>query len=171
MEKILTPLFSFVKVLINILLIYMVVLITGQVLLRGFTGSSIKWGEETVLIAMVWVCFLTLALGVRYDIHIRIDLFMTRIPKTMRPKLEFALNLILFLISAMMVYYGGILTKFALASTLPATKLPTAVVYCIVPISGVFCLLHTLSLLIGASKSDVARRFINGDEFTEGEGK
>ncbi len=170
MEKLLNSVFSIVKICINVLLVYMVIIVTFQVFSRGLTGASIKWGEETVLIAMVWVCFLTLALGVRYDIHIRIEMFMGWLPKPLRPKLEILLNLIMLFISAMMMYYGAVLTRFALASTLPATKLPTAVVYCIVPLSGLFCFLHVLSLLIGTSKSEVAKRFAEGVDYVEGEG-
>ncbi|MDR1535846.1 MAG: TRAP transporter small permease [Planctomycetota bacterium] len=162
MKKSLDVVFAGVEAAVKALLLFMVVLISIQVLLRGTTGRSIKWAEEAALIAMVWVTFLTLAIGVRLDIHIRIDMFVGWLPRRGRIILEFALDLILCFISAMMIYYGWRLSAIAMRSTMPASRLPTGVVYAIVPLTGVLCLAEILSRLLGAPRSAAARNFIEG---------
>lgn len=169
MDRMLNPLFAGLKYVISALLVFMTALVTSQVVLRATTGVSIKWAEEVSLIAFVWVTFLTLALGVHNDTHIRIDMFMARLPRGMRVVLEYLLNVLLLFVSVMMVWYGGVLTKFAMRSTMPATHLPTAVVYVAVPTAGVLCLARILSRLVGGRRSEVATRFIEGIDGSEEE--
>ncbi len=166
-QKILDAVYAAVGLAVKALLLFMVVLITGQVILRGSTGRSIKWAEEVALIAMVWVTFLTMAMGVRYDIHIRIDMFVDWLPKKGKIALEWALNLILALIAFLMVWYGYELTRYAMRSTMPATQFPTGVVYGVVPVAGAICLLQTLSRLLGGPRSVVAQNFVDGVQYRE----
>ena len=50
---------------------------------------------------------------------------------------------------------------------MPATRLPTGVVYAIVPFTGVLCLAEILSRLLGAPWSAAARNFIEGIPYAE----
>lgn len=166
-QRILDAVFVGVGALVKALLLFMVVIITVQVFLRGTTGRSIRWAEEVSLIAMVWVTFLTMALGVKYDIHIRIDMFVNWLPRNGRIVLEYVLNVFLLFISAMMIYYGYELTRFAMRSTMPATRWPTGVVYGVVPLAGCICLMQILARLLGAPRTKVAEDFINGVQYQE----
>lgn len=167
MKTILDLLFRAVGFAVKALLLFMVLLITAQVALRGVTGRSIKWAEEVSLIALVWVTFLTLTLGIRYDIHIRIDMFVNWLPKGGRIFLEYLLNVILLCISAFMCYYGWRLSAFAMRSTMPATRLPTAVVYGVVPLAGAICMLQILYRLFGGVRSETAENYINGVQYQD----
>lgn len=63
------------------LILYMVIIVFGQVILRGTFKMNISWGEETVLLAMVWLTFASMSIGVKEEAHIRIEFFMARFPK------------------------------------------------------------------------------------------
>jgi TRAP-type C4-dicarboxylate transport system permease small subunit len=167
MKKMLDAVFAGAGAAVKALLLFMVVLISFQILLRGITGRSIRWAEEAALIAMVWVTFLTLALGVRHDIHIRIDMFVGWLPRRGKIVLEFVLNLVLGFISVLRIFYGWRLSAVAMRSTMPATRLPTGVVYAIVPLTGVLCLAEIVFRLLGAPWSPAARNFIEGIPYAE----
>ena len=141
LETLLDKIFLVVNMLEKILLSLMVVIICAQVFLR-FIDVSLPWGSEIALIGMVWVTFLTLAIGVRLDIHIRIGMFVNFLSKKYKKILECLLNIIMLFICLLMTIYGWILTDYAFSSTLPATKMPTAVVYAIVPIVGLISVLQ-----------------------------
>ncbi|MCL2001496.1 MAG: TRAP transporter small permease [Planctomycetes bacterium] len=165
---ILDPAFAAVSHSVKALLLFMTVLVSGQVFLRATTGRSIFWAEEVSLIAMVWLTFLALAMGIRYDIHIRLDMFVNWLPKRGKIILEYILNLILLFVTGMMVYYGGSLTfHIGMLSQLPATRFPTAVIYGIAPAVGILCCLQILSRLMGGPRSQLTQNFIDGIEYQE----
>lgn len=161
LEFLLDKVFFIVGILEKILLSLMVLIICAQVFLR-FADISLSWGSEVALIGMVWVTFLTLAIGVRLDIHIRIGMFVNFLPKKAKIILEQILNIAMLFICLLMVIYGWKLTDYAFASTLPATKLPTAVVYGVVPVVGVICVLQLIVNIFSNKRSDAAEEFING---------
>ena len=154
MTKLLSGLFAMARMLVNVLLLFIVILISLLVILRGTIGYSIKWAEEISLVSMMWITFLTMALGIREDIHIRIEMFVTWLPRRAKVALEYFLNTVLLFISVMMIYYGGMLTKFAMLHRLPATRFPSAVTYIIIPAVGVVCMLQLLVRLIKGPNSE-----------------
>ena len=165
---ILVPAFAIVNQSVRLLLLFMTALVSGQVFLRATTGNSIYWAEEVSLISMVWLTFLALAMGIRYDIHIRLDMFVNWLPKRAKIVLEYVLDLVLLFVTGMMVYYGADLTLHTgMLSQLPATRLPTAVTYGIAPVVGVLCCLQVLSRLMGGPRSQIFQNFIRGIEYQE----
>jgi TRAP-type C4-dicarboxylate transport system permease small subunit len=53
-----------------------------------------------------------------------------------------------------MVVYGWQLAMVMMASTMPATKMPTGYLYIIVPISGVFVVFDSLMELLGLIENE-----------------
>jgi TRAP-type C4-dicarboxylate transport system permease small subunit len=72
----------------------MCLLITGAVVVRYFFGFPVVWVPEIVGYLMVLLIFLALGDTMLAGSHIRIDLFVSRIPKRLRDMLElFTLSL------------------------------------------------------------------------------
>ena len=88
------------------LILYMVIIVFGQVILRGTFKMNISWGEETVLLAMVWLTFASMYIGVKEEAHIRIEFFMARFPKGIRKAIVVFNNVVLLVINVCMVYFG-----------------------------------------------------------------
>ena len=151
--------FFFVKILENILLIIMVILICCQFFFR-FADISIPWSTEISLIAMVWVTFLAFALGVRQDILIRISMFLNWMSINGKKRFECFLNIVMFIVSILMIIYGCKLTSFGMHSKLPATGIPTAIIYVIVPISAILSSIQLLYRFISKEETDTAKEFI-----------
>lgn len=66
----------------------MCLLITGAVFVRYFFGIPVVWVPEIVGYLMVLLVFLALGDTMLAGSHIRIDLFVSRIPKRLRDMLE-----------------------------------------------------------------------------------
>ena len=81
------------------LILYMVIIVFGQVILRGTFKMNISWGEETVLLAMVWLTFASMSIGVKEEAHIRIEFFMARFPKGIRKAIVVFNNVVLLVIN------------------------------------------------------------------------
>lgn len=161
-EKIFGLLFDILDNLAKVLLASMTVLVFLQVVLRNVFHSGIRWAEEVCLIGMVWVTFSTIAVGVRHDVHMRIEMFVQWMSQSQRKKLEFINNLVVLFAGIMMAYFGFILFQHGFSSTLAATKLPTAVVYFPIPVMGILITIQMILRMTGMTKSAVADRFIYG---------
>lgn len=147
---------------VRILLVAMTLLIVLQVTLRNLFGYSIRWGDEVALDMFIYITFFTLAVALRGDQHLRVELFVARLPKGARKLVELLDNLILLALCIMMVYTGFILVQYGLNSKMASTGWPTAVIYLPTPITGIMCCIHQVMRILGIAKSEVAERYIKG---------
>jgi TRAP-type C4-dicarboxylate transport system permease small subunit len=162
-NNILEKVFKILEWLSRIILVVMTLLVSAQVISRSGFNFSIKWAEEVSLICMIYITFFTLALGIHYDSHLRIEMFMQWLPKKGRRALDFINNLLLLFVSIMMVYYGWRLALYGRASLMPAIHVPTSIIYIPIPIAGLASCFHLILRIFGMiPQSETASNFING---------
>lgn len=147
---------------VRILLVAMTLLIVLQVSLRNIANYSIRWGDEVALNMFIYITFFTMAVALRGDQHLRVELFVSWLPQKLRWLLEQFDNVVLLLLSVMMVYTGFRLVQYGFNSTMASTGWPTAVIYLPTPLTGIMCCIQQLLRLFGIAKSDVADRYIKG---------
>lgn len=147
---------------VRILLVAMTLLIVLQVTLRNVFSYSLKWGDEVALDMFIYITFFTLAVALRGDQHLRVELFVARLPRLGRKYLELIDNLILLALCGMMFWTGIILVKYGFNSKMASTGWPTAVIYLPTPITGLMCCIHQVMRIFGIAKSEVADRYIKG---------
>ena len=157
------------------LILYMVIIVFGQVILRGTFKMYISWGEETVLLAMVWLTFASMSIGVKEEAHIRIEFFMARFPKGIRKAIVVFNNVVLLVINVCMVYFGYQLVRLTAISKLPVTKLPTSAIFYLIPVSAAVSCLALIGKLFGLYKVKAEKNFVEGiyeeESLTEEENK
>jgi TRAP-type C4-dicarboxylate transport system permease small subunit len=61
--------------LLTLLLTSMILLATGQILLRNLWDYSLSWGDPTLRLMVLWITLLGAMAATRENNHIRIDLF------------------------------------------------------------------------------------------------
>ena len=144
----------------RVLLVFTILLITAQVVARAVFNYSIIWAEEVSLICFIYITFFTMAIAMRYDLHLRVELGVAWLPKGGRRVVEFVDNVLLLGVSVLMLIAGIHLTKYGVASIMPATRWPTSVIYLPTPIAGCLCTLHQVLRLLGIAKSETAKQFI-----------
>lgn len=147
---------------VRILLVAMTVLIVVQVMCRNIFSYSISWADEVALDMFIYITFFTLAVTLRGDQHLRVELFVAHLPKVGRKYLELLDNLILLALSIMMVYTGFLLVKYGFNSKMASTGWPTAIIYLPTPITGLVCCIHQVLRVFGIAQSEVADRYIKG---------
>lgn len=157
-----THVFDAFEWIVRILMVFITLLISLQVFLRNVFNTSILWAEEVSLIVFIYITFFTMAIAIRYDLHLRVELFVSRLIKKGRMTVELFDNLVLLLISILMLYTGIKLTAYGVASIMPATRWPTSIIYLPTPIAGIMCCLHQIFRLAGVAHSDVADNYIRG---------
>ena len=133
-------------------LIVIVVVISAQVFSRKILHSSIRWSEEVTLVLMVWMAFISMAIGVRENLHIAIEMVFNKLPKGAQRVFDFLNNLFIAIVGVVLVYYGVILIKYTSTSTLPATKWPACTLYLMLPVGGFFIAYYSILRLLGLGR-------------------
>ena len=144
-------LFAFIEKTLEFLsmgmLLAMVVLICYQVVMRFVFNDSPSWTEEVAILLMIWFGILSIPIGVKLHLHIGIEYLFNQFPM----KGQYLVSRLIYLLIAgfglVMIVYGLELVDFMTMSTLPATKLPSAVEYAVIPASGVLLVYNALELL------------------------
>lgn len=140
----------------KLVLVIIVLVVSAQVFCRKFLGFSIRWSEEVALLFMVWMAFISLAIGVEKDLHISITMFFEKFNPKIQWIITKATDLLMATLGFVMMDNGFKLIKVASLSTLPATKWPASILYYMIPISGFFIIYFSLIKLFDAEK---IRRF------------
>lgn len=145
-----TPVSYFFDVIYRILLEYskvvllvIVFIVSAQVISRKFLGQSIRWSEEVALLLMVWMAFISMAIGVEKKLHISISMFYDMFPKKLQWILEKVNYIVIFAFGVALMYYGVLLVISTSTSTLPATKWPSCMLYLMMPVGGLFIAYYT----------------------------
>lgn len=122
----------------KVVLLLIVIIVSAEVFSRQFLHTSIHWSEEVALFLMVWMAFLSMAIGVQKGVHIALGFFVNLLPAKLKWLIE-KMNLIVISgFGVFMIYYGTKLVQSTMSSTLPATQWPAGLLYIMIPVSGVF---------------------------------
>lgn len=136
--------FNLLQAYSKIVLLIVVLIVSAQVVSRKFFHHSIIWSEEVALLLMVWMAFISMAVGVAKNIHIRIVMFYNLFPKPIQ-KFSCVLERGVTLFVGWVLLDSGIkLIKMTLHSTLPTTKWPSFMLYLMIPVGGFFVIYCTL---------------------------
>lgn len=133
-------------------LLVIVFIVSADVFSRDVLHYSIKWAQEVSLLLIVWMTFLSMAVGEEKDQHIAIELFYNRFPRPMRRALDVINKLILVAVGVFFLYYGSRLVASTWRSTLAATKWPAGMLYLMIPVGGGFMAFFALLDLLGWKK-------------------
>lgn len=137
----------------SLMLVAMVIIVFGQVVTRYFFKYTAPWSEEVALLLMVWFGFLGMALGVADKVHLNIDIATEWMPAAAKRVLNGFARLVVFAMGLFMTWEGWKLVQVTHQSTMAGTKLPSSVLYFVIPLSGALMMLHTVLQMFGVDTS------------------
>jgi len=155
LDKVFHLIYRLSVILAEVTLVAMVLIIGTNVFMRYVLNSGLKWGEEISLVLVIWFSFIAMAIGVRKNLHISIHLFRRSVPM-----LDLILDklkaLVAVFVGGVIFVYGNVILQFMSRSILPATQLPSSVMYAILPLSSGLIIYEGITDLIGydTTKSD-----------------
>lgn len=151
-------------------LVAMVIVISWQVFARFFLGFTPGWASEVALLLLCWLAFLAIAKGIRERSHVAVGLVVDRLPRGARSAAGGLVSVLTALFGLYLVVQGGQFTALMTQSTLPATGLPTAVQYAVMPVAGVLIVVYSVLALFGCIPTDAGASASDADTATPGEG-
>ncbi len=125
-------------------LLLLVCIVFMQVFLRYVFHTTPRWSEETAVILMIWLGFITTAIGVKKGMHLSISVIVDLLPKSMKKVMYCFDEVAVMVFGIILTIFGGQLALQTMDSTLPATQLPSGVLYAILPVSGALIVCYSV---------------------------
>ncbi len=146
-----TAMDSILKWVLAILMAVMVLDVLWGVFTRYVIGAQSPWTEELARFLLIWIGILGAAFASGKRMHLAIDILPTALEGSRKRLLENGINMIILLFAVAVLLVGGsrlvfITSKLGQVST--SLDLPLAVVYAIVPISGLFIVIYKIMDLL-----------------------
>jgi len=138
-----------------IFLAFQLIIISANVILRYFFNSGISWTEEiSSNVLMTAFTFLSMAIGVKMDSHIHVNLIPRRAPQWITTVLLKFKHLVLSVIGFVLLYYGTSLLFMIKGSIASIPKLPAYLQFVMIPLAGVLILYDSVMNLLDLEKED-----------------
>jgi TRAP-type C4-dicarboxylate transport system permease small subunit len=134
-----------IEVVGEILLVVMTLITTFIVITRYFFKWTPSWGEESALLCMIWFGFLSMAIGVRDNLHLSLTIFDQIMSDKTKNALDWFGKILIFCFAIFMIVEGIAMSKVASGNRFTGIRLSSAWLYAAVPVSGVFIALYTVS--------------------------
>ena len=150
-------------ILASIFLAFQVVIISTNVIMRYFFASGISWMEEiSSNVLMTAFTFLSMAIGVKLDSHINVNLFPKGTPQWVTTVLLKFKHLVLAVIGFVLFYYGILLITGIKGSIASVPSLPASLQFIMIPLAGFLILCDSVMSLFGMEKDDhyIDRKFM-----------
>ena len=154
-------------ILASFCLAFQLVIISTNVILRYFFASGISWMEEiSSCVLMTAFTFLSMAIGVKLDLHINVNLFPKGTPQWVTTVLLKLKYLILAVIGFVFCYYGILLIMGIKGSIASIPSLPASLKFILIPLAGLLILCDSVMGLFGVDKYDqyLDRKFMSVGE-------
>lgn len=151
LRKLCRVLFRALEWFAMICMVILTCIVFADVILRYIFKQGFSWTQEISTLMLVWFSLIGMAIGVLEKIHINIEMFTVKMPKSVIHVLDFINYLLIAVFGGLMVYFGISIMNMTKLSTMPATKLPSSVLYIILPLSGILVLLNAILV---AAKQD-----------------
>lgn len=135
----------------GLFLLAAVLLVFAQIVLRAGFGIGVSGIYEMAAFCSTFSVFLTASLGVKRNIHIRVDLISNLVPRPAALMLEVIVQTLMLAVSLGLLYSGYLLILESLMlgdSTTGTIEVPMWIPQLIMPIAGLLLTLRTLQRLL-----------------------
>ena len=139
------------------LMVAMVVSVVWQVLSRYLFVVPAAWTEELARFLLIWIGMLGAAFAYRNGSHLGLDLLPQKLQGKSRILLKRLTHLICFLFAAMVLIIGGgslVSITWELKQYSAAMGMPIAVVYSVIPASGLLICVFAGAAIMSAADEE-----------------
>jgi TRAP-type C4-dicarboxylate transport system permease small subunit len=137
--------------ILAILMAVMTLDVIWGVFTRYVMGAQASWSEELARYLLIWIGVLGAGYAAGQKLHLAIDLLPSRLEGTPKRNLNRLISgLVLFFVLVVFVIGGARLVYITwyLGQTSAALQIPLAVVYAIIPLTGILVLYYKLADLL-----------------------
>lgn len=138
------------KVLAKLLILIMSIMVINvlwQVFSRYFLGAPSSFTDELARYLMIWLGILGAAYVSGRNKHVAIDVLPSRLSAKTQKKLRLIVHILIILFCLLALVIGGfrlVYVTYLLDQFSPALQVPLALVYMVIPISGLLIIYYKI---------------------------
>lgn len=163
LERIADGLERLLRHLLVVLMVLLVGSVSWQVVSRYVFSSPSSWTEEVARFLLIWVSLLGAAYATRHKAHLGLDLLAQKLTGRGEAALQLFTAWVIVIFALCVLVIGGgklVALTWALKQTSAVLGIPVAVVYSVIPLTGVLIMLFALSPV---QRSSDSARMSGGD--------
>jgi TRAP-type C4-dicarboxylate transport system permease small subunit len=137
--------------LLVLIMALMVINVLWQVFTRYILGDPSSFTDELARYLMIWIGVLGAAYVSGKDMHVAIDLIPSRSSKKTQKKLKIIVNILIITFCLLAMVIGGsrlVYISYLLGQQSAALQIPLALVYMVLPLSGLLIIYYKISNLL-----------------------
>lgn len=132
-------------IVIIALFVFMTLIGSYQIVTRYFFNKPSTVSEELLTYSFTWMALLASAYVFGKRDHMRMGFLADQLTGAPRKYLEIGIDLLSFLLAAVVMVYGGIaITKLTMIQKTASLQVPMAYIYVIVPVTGALIMIFSL---------------------------
>jgi TRAP-type C4-dicarboxylate transport system permease small subunit len=139
---------KFIATVLSSIMALMVLNVLWQVFTRFVMGNPSSFTDELARYLMIWVGVLGAAYISGKNMHVAIDVVSNKLSEKKQKKLSLLVHWIVILFSFTALVVGGLRLVYITAvlhQNSPALHIPLAVVYVVIPLSGILIIYYKLN--------------------------
>ena len=145
MHKVKAGIMQVLGFVIIALFAFMTLIGTYQIVTRYFFNRPSTVSEELLTYAFTWMALLASAYVFGKRDHMRMGFLADKLIGAPRKYLEITIDLLTFLLAAVVMVYGGIsITKLTMIQTTASLRVPMGYIYVVVPVTGIIIMMFSL---------------------------
>lgn len=118
-------------------------------MIRFIPGQGgIFWAEEVSRYVSIWIVFLAGGLGVRYWIHLNVDILILLLPRRAQSFVVIGCLVLMMVFQAVLIWYGTMLTISNHAQQSASLQMPMSYAYAAIPVGAVIMFGETFRLIL-----------------------
>ncbi len=141
-----------------LLMAAMVVIIAAQVWYRFVLNDPLSWSEEAGRYLFVWISFMGAAAGVRYQVHLGIDLMDKLLSPGLYRWVVVLINLIIQVFLVVIIYWGFKILGVIKFQESASMHISMAYPYLAVPVGSIFMFINSVRVLVAALRNKTMDR-------------
>ena len=126
----------------------MVVIVSAQVWYRFILNNPLSWSEEASRYLFVWISFMGAAAGVRYQVHLGIDLMEKILPAGSYRIEVIIVNLIIQVFLLIIIYWGFKILGIIQFQESPSMHISMRYPYMAVPVGSIFMFINSVRITV-----------------------
>ncbi|MBL0379530.1 MAG: TRAP transporter small permease [Desulfofustis sp. PB-SRB1] len=131
-----------------LLMAAMVVIIAAQVWYRFVLNDPLSWSEEAGRYLFVWISFVGAAAGVRYQVHLGIDLLSKILPAAYYRYAVIVVNLLIQIFLVLIIYWGFKILDIIQFQQSPSMNISMRYPYMAVPVGAILMLINSVRVTV-----------------------
>jgi TRAP-type C4-dicarboxylate transport system permease small subunit len=133
----------------------MVVIVSSQVWYRFILNDPLSWSEEASRYLFVWISFMGAAAGVRYQVHLGIDLMEKILPAGSYRIAVIIVNLIIQVFLLIIIYWGFKILGIIQFQESPSMHISMRYPYMAVPVGSIFMFINSVRITVATIQNRI----------------